>query len=162
MRLQPLFHFLGHLFSNVEVEFFHLLYTHILLIETILPFSSFLLVQLDCPMFDILYFYVCIRVGYPFLLFSIVKYFIHLLSLSLYINTPRGTIFADPTNKTSFLNMQFPSQTSSHQLKEDNTTQSSPPDEQHPRQQEILMQVKIILCYYSSQNICFCLWLSIS
>ncbi|WVZ20085.1 hypothetical protein V8G54_007407 [Vigna mungo] len=36
--------------------------------------------------------------------------------------------------------MEFPSQTSCHQVQEDNRTESSPPDEQHPRQQEIVMQ----------------------
>ncbi|XP_047181808.1 WRKY transcription factor 72A-like [Vigna umbellata] len=36
--------------------------------------------------------------------------------------------------------MEFPSQTSGHQVKEENRTESSPRDEQHRRQQEIVMQ----------------------
>jgi len=44
--------------------------------------------------------------------------------------------------------MEFRSQRSGHQVKEEKRTESSHGDEEHPREHEIVMQVKMILCYY--------------
>lgn len=110
LRLQPLFHFLWHLFSNVEVEFFHLLYTYILLIQIILYssnvfLSSFLLVQLDCSMFDILLLrlYPCWLPPPPIIIFISFFFFIlfPLIFISQILHAPSLSILTPPCSSNA-------------------------------------------------------------
>jgi len=58
-------------------------------------------------------------------------------------------MFADPTQKQRkkeqffFLNMEFASERSGHEVKKEKRTESSLGDEEHRREQEIVLQVKI-------------------
>lgn len=172
LRLQPLFHFLWHLFSNVEVEFFHLYYIHIFSTLkqyfNILP-TSFLLLfffsfsatglvyvwHFTCTCVSVLASSICNYSFFFFFHFIFNSQILHAGSLSILTDEEGPWERKKERKNSSFLNMEFGSERSAQEVKEEKRTESTLGGQEHRRQQEIVMQVKLILCCYL---ICLCIY----